>query len=465
MIGRLPAALLLASLACAPAALVRAKPSASSAAPLQLGYQVRYSAGPPAALDVTIELLGGEFRPMLFSRGAEVDSVEAVLEGGETVSLDAATEVLPPPGTRALRYRFEIAAGSYDFRNGAGSGEARVVSGPSYLLRPKAVRPSDRASLKISGAEALLPWTPQDGVYALSGQDLVDSGFHVFNGKPCRREVKGGVIEGRWVGAEAPPQALCEWLSVAGAELLTVRSALPHRKLVVALIPVESSDPSPFGMVLWSKPPSVALLVGRGATPEAFQRDWVATHEFLHTAHPFIAPPTAWLSEGLATYLTDVARMRSGRFSEAAGWRELYEGFEAGAREAGGDSLDQVTGDVGPGRYLAVYWGGALVLLEADLAIRERSGGVRSLDDVLEALAGRPSVSVAGFGALVDETAGGAVWDDLLARHRAGPALKEMPRLMESVGVRRKGTAVQLFDGAQADLRRSISGTDGIAGR
>ena len=152
------------------------------------------------------------------------------------------------------------------------------------------------------------------------------------------------------------------------------------------LVPVPGEAASPFGMVLWSNPPSVAILVGDRATDAAFDRDWVATHELLHLAHPAVFPKQAWLTEGLATYFTELARWRSGRFTEAQAFTELAAGFARGEDEAGPRAFAEFAGSEGKGSYLALYWKGAFFALELDLELRRRTGGARSLEDVLASL-------------------------------------------------------------------------------
>ncbi len=196
--------------------------------------------------------------------------------------------------------------------------------------------------------------------------------------------------------------------------------------------------------------------MGRDAEPGAFARDWVALHELLHLAHPAILPRVPWLSEGLATYYTEVARARSGRQSAERAWQELLDGFARGRRSARGRTMEQV---ISSGSFSGVYWTGALFALHLDVEIRRVTGNQRRLDDVLELLAKQGTTSTLGaFGAAVDSVAGQPLFDALLARHLPRPAFVELDGLLEALGVTAGSEGVKLVPARDSLLREAVDG-------
>nr|WP_246357488.1 hypothetical protein [Pyxidicoccus fallax] len=453
--------LALAWLSCQSAGRVRAVGD-----PAALRYNITYVREPEHALDVEVVLVRGAPRAFLFSQPGGVDTVEVWSDDGEVRSLrvhDGAVSL--PSGTRFLRYRYaldrRIREEGPDFFAGMGEGDARHVAGREYLIRPRVVSPELRVELYVEGADALLPWTPgEGGLYRLRGEDLVDSGFHGFGGRRCLARLPDAVLDvailGRFTRLE--DAAVCAWLRQAGEEVRTVRRAFPYPRVSVRVIPVPGRRGSSlFGMVLWSSPPSISILVGQDAEASAFERDWVAVHELLHLAHPVLIPRVPWLSEGLATYYTEVARARSGRQSAERAWAELVDGFERGRARAGERTMEEAV--AGSDFALPVYWTGALFALHLDVELRRVTGNERRLEDVLELLAERGSTSTFGaFSAAVDSVAGRPLFDALLARHLPRPAFAEMEALLEALGVKADSAGVKLVPAPDSPLREAVDG-------
>lgn len=452
----------LAALALALGACATVRPPRD---PSALRYNVTYRHGDDDALDVEVVLVEGTPRDFLFSQAGGVQKVWAYRDNGEVRSLsvrDGAVRL--PPRTRFLRYRYALDAlireHGPDFFSGMGEGDARHVAGRAYLIRPRVVTPDQRVELYVDGVSALLPWAPDEaGLYRLRGEDLVDSGFHGFGGRRCEVRLDAAVLEVAVLGhfAHVTDARVCAWLRQSAEEVGTVRRAFPYPRVTVRVIPVPSRDgPALFGMVLWSSPPSISLLVGQEATPESFTSDWVALHELLHLAHPAILPRVSWLSEGLATYYTEVARARSGRQTAEHAWKELLEGFARGQSAAGSRTMEEV---VGTQNYSATYWTGALFALHLDVELRRVTGNHRRLDDVLELLASRGQTSTLGaFGAAVDAVAGQPLFEALLARHLPRPAFSELRDLLEDLGVVNGPDGVKFVPARDSLLREAVDG-------
>lgn len=445
--------------ACHPEAL---RPSPSGEA---LRYHVTYVREPQHALDVELVLVGSAApRDFLFTRAGGVSQVTAVSsEGVERVlPVSAAGEVVLPSSTRLLRYRYVLEGhghgGHSDFITGMGEGEAWHVAGRAWLLRPRTVTPSLRAALSVEGVDALLPWAPDaGGVYHLRGADLVDSGFHGFGGRRCTVRPSGAEVEVMVLGhfSRLEDAALCGWVAQAAREVLTVRRSFPYPRVTVRIIAVPGHASPVFGMVLWSLPPSITLLMGQDAGPEALPGDWVAVHELLHLSHPIFVPHVAWLSEGLSTYLTELARARSGRQTPERAWEELLAGFNRGREAVGSRTMkDVVTRE---DSYMGTYWTGALFCLHLDVELRRVTGGARSLEDVLGRLAAPdPTGTLEDFGAAVDAAAGRPLFQALLARHLSQPAFAELDALLQRLGVEPHAQAVQLVNAPDSQVREAL---------
>jgi hypothetical protein len=428
--------------ACQPPRTLPLLPGGESVA---LRYHVTFVREPEPALDVELVRVGAEApRDFLFTQPGSVEQVRVSGAEGAERELSVSPEggVVVPRDTRVLRYRYRLEARGgrrhSDFITGMGGGDAWHVAGRVWLLRPRTVTPSLRAELSVEGVDALLPWEPDaSGVYHLRGGDLVDSGFAGFGGRRCTVRPPGAVLEVAVLGrmSRMDDAALCAWVGQAAREVLTVRRSFPYPRVTVRIVPVPGREaPGIFGMVLWSSPPSVSLLVGQDAPPESFVRDWVAVHELLHLAHPAILPRVAWLTEGLATYYTELARARSGRQTPQRAWEELLAGFARGRADVGSRTMEDVT--THGASYQGLYWTGALFALHLDVTLRRATGNARGLDAVLERLAESGTTATFDeFGAAVDAVAGRPLFQELLAWHLSHPAFAAQEPLLEALGV------------------------------
>jgi hypothetical protein len=250
---------------------------------------------------------------------------------------------------------------------------------------------------------------------------------------------------------------ICEWLRETGEQVLKIRRHFPHPRITVVVYPVPNrDDANVFGMVQWSTPPSIALMVGQDTTLAALHEDWAALHEMLHLTHPTILPRTPWISEGLATYLTEIARSRSGRRSPERSWEELISGFERGREQAHGRTTQEMIDESWPP---GIYWVGAYLALRIDVELRRATGNQRGLEDVLELLATQGSTAtVASYGAAVDAVAGRPLFDALLAEELRRPSFAGLEGLLEALGVTPTPGGVKLHPARDSLLREALDG-------
>jgi hypothetical protein len=126
--------------------------------------------------------------------------------------------------------------------------------------------------------------------------------------------------------------------------------------------------------------PFIRISVGRDATRAELDDDWVLVHEMVHLALPELADRHVWLEEGLAVYVEGVARARAGNITRGEFWRGLVDDMPKGEPRAGDEGLDRTH------TWGRTYWGGAIFCLQADVAIRERTGNRKGLQDALRAI-------------------------------------------------------------------------------
>ena len=111
-------------------------------------------------------------------------------------------------------------------------------------------------------------------------------------------------------------------------------------------------------------------------------------------------------------------------------------------------SLARANERVAFGPYLRVYWGGAALMLEADLRLRRQSGGAQSLATALEQLrlccAGEPRRWTADeIIARLDELTGGTVFSEIVRRQFSADGFPDYEALFAQAGVSMTPTGVQ----------------------
>jgi hypothetical protein len=201
---------------------------------------------------------------------------------------------------------------------------------------------------------------------------------------------------------------------------------------------------------------AIRIDLGRATDQADLATDWVMTHELFHLALPDLPDAQQWMEEGFATYLEPIARAQRGRVSPEEVWTGLVAGLPKG----------QVRGDHGlddDGSWGATYWGGAGYWLQADLAIRERTAGRKTLKDALRGILaaggnGAAHWSVARTLDAGDAATGVPVLRELYEAMGPRPGRIELDALWKRLGVVPVGGSVRFDERApQAALRRAIT--------
>jgi hypothetical protein len=231
------------------------------------------------------------------------------------------------------------------------------------------------------------------------------------------------------------------WLEAAAGAVASVVGAFPreHLQVVIAPTPGGGDDPVAFGYVLRGGGAAVTLLLDGGADDADLADDWVAVHELFHLAMPPIARRDAWLSEGVTMYFTELLRVRAGFITAREGFAALHDGFLRGRAAGTGRTLAAESSDMHETRaYRRVYWAGAAIALEADLAMRRRVG--RDLASVLAEL--RACCARSGrfwsadeVVARLDALAGAAVFSEAATRWLAVAAFPDLGDAYRALGL------------------------------
>lgn len=481
-------------LACTAAKTPAARPSPQ---PTTIAYEVRLASIDPWILDVRATFEGGAARGAIaFPAAASQISVE---ERGARRSPEqhGRSFLLGCEGTCTVRYRYDLSAAAELTQDAASvavrSGGDVVASGSIWLMRPEPVDPWARATLRVETGDsasfaAPFPRDEITGEYRLLARDIGALGYTVwgqFTTVPVRAtEGRADVVVLRGE-RRADDAALGRWMTATAAALDTVYGRFPVPRVLVAVVPSPGSDGVDFGRTVPAGGASILLFVGDRASEDDLLDDWVLAHEMVHLGIPSMPRDGRWIDEGLATYYEPVIRARAGLLSERAAWAELRAKMPRGVATREEPSLATAED------HDRVYFGGGVFALAADVEIRQRTGGARSLDDGMRrALAEGASATlvwpIERFVAALDRGAGTPVVRELFERVSgrdapcspsalalsAGPSAcapddaAAVLALFDALGVERSGgDEVELDDAARlAHVRRSIGRMDeGVA--
>lgn len=380
----------------------------------------------------------------------------------------AAAWRVPCASSCKIRYRFDLAracASLAEADTAIAAGDALIAPPSTWLIHPPAA-PGIELELRVltepgtsfvSGFRKVLGATEKS--FHAPATVLDDATFAAF-GVLDESQVPAGdallqlVVAPhgfRLTSAEAQ-----RWLAdSAGAVANYYGGHLPARHGLVLLMQGESNDTH--GLTLGGGGPGVLIQAAAGLDAATAREDWVLTHELLHANFPDLGREHAWLSEGLATYVEPIARARVGLVTESKLWRGMLDGMPQGLPEAGDLGLEHTR------TWGRTYWGGALFCLIADVALRERTGNQRSLDDVLLAI-GKASAtdedrwSMQQVLSVAERATGTRILSELYEALAEKPGVVDLAGLFARLGVRAQGASVVFDESAPlAEIRRSIA--------
>ncbi len=458
----------------APACAGRAPPARPEAGG---AWRYRVEAGPGAReLAIEAEFAGGV--PEEFSVG---EGAEPFVRGVE-IERGGAWRPLPPRGDSwfapscvargcRVRYRFllaEAAAALDDLdRAVAQGGEAFLAPPSTWLLRPLGGRGRVRLSVAMPPGVEFVTGLRREGpggAFALEAGDLADAPYSGFG----RFRVRAlGLAGGERLALAFAPgplglddERLASYVASSAAGVASFYGRFPVDGALVVVVPVEGRGVL-FGKASGNGGASVVMLMGASLSEADLRRDWVMTHELVHLGFPWLARRHLWLEEGLATYVEPLVRLRAGLVEPEALWGEFVERMPQGLPRAGDRGLDHTP------TWGRTYWGGAIFCLLADVEIRRRTGGARSLEDALRGVVragGNASARWRIDDALAagDRAVGVSVLRELYRAMADRPGEVDLPKLWRELGVRAEGGRVRFDDAAPlASIRRGIAGAPG----
>jgi predicted metalloprotease with PDZ domain len=370
-----------------------------------------------------------------------------------------------------VRYRFLLAEATRGGRNhdSAFQQEGALVAAPSvWLVRP-AQRGPGRFRLRVatppglSFATGIYPAGP--GTYEADLADLPEAPYSAFGPfEPAHVRVPGAEVEVAILPGQTALDraALVSWVERAAGDVAAYYGRFPLPRALVILIPGGRRAVG-FGTTMGNGGGSIMIWVGAAAREEDLRRDWVLTHEMVHLGLPNLPRAQHWMEEGLATYVEPIARARRGHLSPEEVWTDLVRRTPQGVPGPGGLVASRGFG--------AIYWGGALFWLLADVEIRERSGGRLTVEDALRGVrdaGGSIAVTwpVDRVLATADRAVGMKVLGPLYERMARSAARIDLRELWTRLGVEDVGGGVRFRDDApMAAVRRAITGGKESGGR
>ncbi|MEE4184816.1 MAG: hypothetical protein V2J12_03500 [Gammaproteobacteria bacterium] len=268
-----------------------------------------------------------------------------------------------------------------------------------------------------------------------------------------RLDADGGTFLLDWRGEFTPAdqRTLKAWLLDVGRCVGLLHGRWPRPEIRIALQPVKSGKPYfsdsavPFARVLRNRPEGVLFYVAPGRPLADYVSDWTAYHELSHLFIPYPGRPDVWVSEGLASYYQNILQLRAGLLTADEVRERFRAAFERG--RADDDDADLTLAELSAAMmerraFMRVYWSGALMFMEADIALRGRAADgdrATSLDEVLRRYAdcclidGMETTGrqlVADF----DRVAGGDLFATLYRRYAATTAMPEYGAVLAAAG-------------------------------
>lgn len=379
------------------------------AAPAAASWQFVVSLADPARglLDVTMTLRGqsGDVRLCLFMENAErhLRGMKR-LDKGPAITADDDCWRLPAAQAQgtSLSYQYDLRAladrqGQPDFAQRIGStylfNDQAVLLHPDPLPEPAAIEVEFRLP---QGMPLITPWArlPGQGQRFRTHGEQHDGGSYIGIG-PLLKDL-GAIAAGKTVGRlylidlphRASAAALRAWIGGALGAIAGFYGELISPDALIVLVPLAGdSDPGVFGTVVRRGVPSVVIYFGADCEAPSLPTDWLAVHELFHVGNPIVDGKIPWLVEGFTTYYQDILRARARALRPEDAWGDLYDGFRRFCQPEDKVSLGEESQALRRShRYQRVYWGGACIAFVADAAIRSRSRGQQSLDDVLREL-------------------------------------------------------------------------------
>ena len=264
---------------------------------------------------------------------------------------------------KSLRREFLSETRNWRLNWGSMAGRKRILALLVILSLPAAAVPSSRAAqIRNSGPSHGRPVTSSTELHI--GSDRLHVDF----------------AEGH---LDLPQAAVLAWIETAARSVSVYYGRFPVPGAHILVVPRRGAEGVLEGTT-WGDvrgyPALTRMVLGEHTTAADLQDDWTMTHEFVHLALPSLADQHHWLEEGLATYVEPIARVQAGGLPAQRIWADMVRDMPKGEPGPGDQGLDRTH------TWGRTYWGGALFCLRADVAIREKTGNRRGLQDALRGI-------------------------------------------------------------------------------
>ncbi|GAB4183757.1 MAG: hypothetical protein OHK0024_23720 [Thalassobaculales bacterium] len=379
------------------------------------------------------------------------------------------------PGPVSVRYRLplgRLAAQTGDARLALRVGGSVVAVASQWLIQPLPADTPIRLTVQTPpGTSFATGFRQAEDGWRIDGVPLRFAGFSVF-GRFTEAAVelpgRGALGFGREAGQRSRirlavldgplamgPAAAAAGLRAAALAVGRLFQGFPPEDMLAVIVPQAGREGARAGQVVPGGGISLMLELGGQARPTLFRDDWVAVHELIHAATPFVPDTGPWLMEGLATYLEALARLRAGWVTPERVFTDFLENMPRGLPALTRDGLRSADPR-------GVYWGGALFMLLADLDIRQSSGGRLGLEHCLVALARQgvdatTRMTTAEFAGRCDGLTGHPVLARLLERHLDRGRPFDLDGLWARLGVEATPAGARLRPEAPLALLREVT--------
>ena len=404
-------------------------------------------------------------------------------DSAEQIRMRNRRMLLPEEGIRCMNYTVDLERASRQQRHNRSLLPSNVIVSPSlWLWRPELTASNElRVRFQLpENVRVSVPWellSAETHEYRVARSPESSDAPAVFGDFDYHEIfVPGAVLRVSFLRTEGgvDTQAVLNWLRATATDVTLVYGRFPNPAPQVVVVPVgtdrgRSDSAVPYGRVIRDGGESVEFFIDQHRPIEAFLEDWTATHEFSHLLLPYMQRKQRWIAEGFAQYYQNVLLARSGTYDELKAWQKIYEGLERGRQSRPELSPNEAAAGSLRGSLMKVYWSGAALALMADVSLREQSGGMESLDLVLDRLQAccLPSDRVWSGPELftkLDTLTDYPVFMTLYRRYADTGGFPDVRPLIERLGLSVSNGKVRLRRHAElAGIRLAITETDAAA--
>jgi hypothetical protein len=433
-------------------------------------FEVEELHAEPAELEVTAHCAGQQITGFSAADDDSLPFLHALTAAPTLTAAHGGWQFAKPQRDVTLRYHVDleaVAQRAQRFDTALRIGHSLIAPASTFLLQPEPLEvgvPIDLTVRVPAGEDFASGLSPigdlADHHFRLQAHEMGVATYSIF-GHFTKDSVAVGDSTIELVTADG---ALDEsravyrrWVSDSAAAVSRFYGHFPSKTALVLLMPVPARKEIVFGKVLPQSAPGVAVLVGEHSSKADLYGDWILVHELFHLGFPSFHDEAKWLDEGSATYFEPIIRARAGYLTELEVWTEFARDMPRGLPAIEHEGLEH------PSDFRAIYWGGAIACLMADVAARQRSHDALGLEDgfraVLAAGGNAAQVwSLTQVESVIDATLGAPIVREIAEKHanRAEPI--DLPVLLERLGVHSAPTGITLDDRAElAHVRRAIT--------